>query len=250
MIWCRALALILLAGALAAGIFVRLRDDSAEPIRQVNIFTPPIAQEIAVMPEIRACQWFGPSEPAKLTIIHLRDWHFVPRELCQIEGISFEKVLADAAAVQESQLAIARRLIKAHGLTAVYSEGLSKQSVSDLKLRLDVLKDIPAKVLAESGEAVKHLSLEVGTPGRLWLAGDIADVLPLEDEAELQAAKPVVNGKLAPNKAKIEARREAMVAQLPKEGLALIVLGGSHDLGMLLPPDTLYIQVTPRGYPE
>lgn len=50
--------------------------------------------------------------------------------------------------------------------------------------------------------------------------------------------------------AKVDARRKAMVANLPVEGLALIVLGSSHDLGPHLARDALYVAVTPRSYPE
>ncbi len=35
-----------------------------------------------------------------------------------------------------------------------------------------------------------------------------------------------------------------------KQRLALIVLGGSHDLGSHLADDMLYVQVTPRSYPN
>jgi hypothetical protein len=37
---------------------------------------------------------------------------------------------------------------------------------------------------------------------------------------------------------------------LPVEGLAVIILGGSHDLGPYLPERTAYVRVTPRSYPQ
>ncbi len=92
--------------------------------------------------------------------------------------------------------------------------------------------------------------LEVGTPGRLLAGGHIQSVLPLEDEKALQDAKPVLDGKVVLDEAKIAVRHKAMVARLPKEGVAVIVLGGSHDLDTILPADTLYVRVTPKGYPD
>lgn len=212
---------------------------------------PGIVEELRAIPHVAhvGYQHIGSGE-TRLVVVHLRDWHFVPRNLCELEGISFEEVLTVAKAVQESQVAIARHLIRSHGLKDVYAEGLSEKSRPMWDLRLDVLKTVPPEALAKESDTVKYTALEVGTPGRLLLAGDIANVLPLEDERAHQDAKPVVDGKVAPNDAKIAARRKAMVARLPAEGMALIVLGGSHDLGPQLPAGTLYVQVTPRGYPD
>ena len=87
-------------------------------------------------------------------------------------------------------------------------------------------------------------------PGRLLLSHEIGDVLPLEDRTALQAARPVGDsGGVRLDKAKVEARRRAMVKQLPPSGIALIVLGGSHDLAPHFGPDVLYVRVTPRSYP-
>jgi hypothetical protein len=49
--------------------------------------------------------------------------------------------------------------------------------------------------------------------------------------------------------AKLEARRKAIVARLPEKGMALVVLGGSHDLGPYLGADVLYVRITPKSYP-
>ncbi len=71
--------------------------------------TPSIVQEIRAMPEVVRVDYSGPID-AKQVVVHLRDYHFVPRELCEIEGISFDEVLKVAATVQESQLAIGASL--------------------------------------------------------------------------------------------------------------------------------------------
>jgi hypothetical protein len=40
----------------------------------------------------------------------------------------------------------------------------------------------------------------------------------------------VHSGRIVPDPAKILARRKAMIGNLPKSGMAVVVLGGSHDL--------------------
>ena len=44
--------------------------------------------------------------------------------------------------VQDDQLAIARYLIREHGLQDVYFEGLTEQTLPDLRVRLDLLKTL------------------------------------------------------------------------------------------------------------
>jgi hypothetical protein len=53
-----------------------------------------------------------------------------------------------------------------------------------------------------------------------------------------------------PDPAKILARRKAMINNLPKSGMAVVILGGSHDLTSHLPEGAAYIRVTPRSYPQ
>jgi hypothetical protein len=68
--------------------------------------------------------------------------------------------------------------------------------------------------------------------GRLLIAGEIEDVLPLEDADALEQAKPVTpGGKMKSDPQKIEARHDAQVRPIMKEGqVAVIILGGAHDL--------------------
>jgi hypothetical protein len=74
--------------------------------------------------------------------------------------------------------------------------------------------------------------LEIGAPGRLLIAGEIDDVLPLDDAELLDEAKPItpeVKVRLDPEK--LKARPDAQVKSgLEKGALGLIVLGGAHDL--------------------
>ncbi|HZZ80670.1 MAG TPA: hypothetical protein VFE62_19360 [Gemmataceae bacterium] len=125
---------------------------------------------------------------APLVVVHLRDWHHVPRELCELEGIDFDANLKTVESVQEEELAIARHLIREHGLKAIYSEGLTPDTLPHLQLRLDLMKDLerlaaPGHLDAEAKGMLRELTLEVGVPGRLLHRREIAEVKPLEDRS-------------------------------------------------------------------
>jgi hypothetical protein len=71
-------------------------------------------------------------------IIHLRDWHHVPRDLYALDrahalcrplspealGLRYEELLLQVELVQRERLSLQRCLIRHHGLKRVLSEGL------------------------------------------------------------------------------------------------------------------------------
>jgi hypothetical protein len=235
------IALLAVAGTIAAWQVFRPRP-------------PALVESLRALPEVARVDYVGPAN-APLVVVHLRDWHFVPRELCKLDGIDFEDNLATVEKVQEDQLAIARFLIREHGVKAIHKEGISESSLEDLALLLVVLKDLD-RLQAAGGmddEARRHqreLTLELGIPGRLFRSDEIGKVVPLEDEKANNEARPIHGwGGIRFDAAKLEARRKAIVARLPEKGMALVVLGGSHDLGPYLGADVLYVRITPKSYP-
>ena len=66
----------------------------------------------------------------------------------------------------------------------------------------------------------------------LLVAGDVEDVLPLDDARLLDRAKPMTpDGKVKVDAEKVRLREDAQVkAVLDKGKVGFIVLGGSHDL--------------------
>ena len=48
-------------------------------------------------------------------VVHIRDWHYVPREMCEAEGIDFAANLAIVQSVQMEQNVIARDFMRSHG---------------------------------------------------------------------------------------------------------------------------------------
>ncbi|MBY0514855.1 MAG: hypothetical protein K2P78_13190 [Gemmataceae bacterium] len=220
------------------------------------------------------------AEQPTCRIVHLRDWHFVPKDLYALDmktatgreltGDEIDRLhrqlLVDVDAVQSEQMALLRCLIKHHGLKRLYCEGLTARDVPNYKEKIAVLREMDRtqiselrKQLAEVREllndigpnseghgAVKKIEaevcgliddfrlqlLELGAPGRLLIAGEIDDVLPLDDADLLDRAKPVTpEGKVRIDMEKVKARNDAQVkAVMEKGGVGLIVLGGAHDL--------------------
>jgi hypothetical protein len=98
--------------------------------------------------------------------------------------------------------------------------------------------------------------LELGAPGRLLIAGEIDEVLPLDDADLLDRARPVTpQGKIRLDPERLKARQGAQVkAVLAKGVFGLIVLGGAHDLSdavrRLGHGQCDYIRVTTRRFRE
>jgi hypothetical protein len=78
----------------------------------------------------------------------------------------------------------------------------------------------------------QRMLLKVGAAGRLLIAGEIKEVLPLDNAELLEQAGPIISeGEIIFDPVKFAASEDGIVkAVTAKRGLALIVLGGDHDL--------------------
>jgi hypothetical protein len=255
---------------------------------------PGVAEvEVGVKAEKPACR-----------IVHLRDWHFVPKDLFAIDmknahgrELSTEEIdrlyqehQLEVEAVQLEEMALLRCLIKHHGLKRLYFEGLTAIDFPNYMEKIAVLKDMEysqisdlRKELVKVRETIKAMDpnsgrhaeakkieaeisdmieqhdlrlLEIGAPGRLLIAGEIDEVLPLDDAELLDRAKPVTpEGKVRLDPVKLKARQDAQVnAVMGKGSFGLIVLGGSHDLSesvqRLGQGKCEYIRVTTKRFKE
>lgn len=74
--------------------------------------------------------------------------------------------------------------------------------------------------------------LEMGAAGQLLMAGELEDVLPVEDAQLYEKANPLSKeGHIELKPETIEAREDAMVKKMLDGGpFAFVVLGGGHDL--------------------
>jgi hypothetical protein len=169
--------------------------------------------------------------------------------------------------VQLEQLALLRCLIKDHGLRRIFAEGLTAKDLPNYRERIAALRDMERDQIPEFREQlmrVQELSsaqarrveseivgmldqhkvrlLQLGAAGRLLIAGEIDEVLPLDDAEPLEQAKRITP-------ATLEARHDAQIRAVLKNGpLALIVLGGAHDLSdSVSAAGRRTLRVHPRG---
>jgi hypothetical protein len=195
--------------------------------------------------------------------------------------------------VQVQQVALLRCLAKRHGLKTVHIERLTAEGAAEFKTRIAALKEAEPhqatlrqqlaevqallKKLADDGKArserfakaqavekdiadlLEHHRmelLELGAIAHLLVSGELQQVLPLDDEALLDAAKPrLKNGEVVPDPAAKAARQDGMVRALLKAGpVAVAVLGGAHDLTdsaqRVASPGSEYLRVTVQAYQE
>lgn len=220
-------------------------------------------------------------------IIHILDWHFVPRDLYapdlrQAAGRQlsdrevddrFRELVREVDAVQQDQEVILDALATRHDLRRVLVEGLTPKGVANYREVLSVFKATEDRIarLRESAAGLdprpadidhqvetmtrdlRERSLEYGAAGRLMGRG-LIDVLPLDDADLLEAAKPVQpDGTVRFDPEKVEARHDGQVRRALAAGpCAVLVLGGAHDLSAsvrrLGGGSTEYIRVTPKRY--
>jgi hypothetical protein len=203
-------------------------------------------------------------EPAH-RIVHLRDYHYVPKDL--YDGGSYAEFLQQVDAVQQEQMALLRCLIEHHGVQRIFAEGLTSKDLPHYKERIAGLRDMEKTQIPELRELLararterqraeivgmldehKTRLLELGAAGRLLIAGELDNVLPLDDLETLDQAKSLTPATLA-------ARHDAQVKTVLDQGpFALIVLGGAHDLSdsvrRLGAGRCEYIRVTTRRFRE
>ena len=88
-------------------------------------------------------------------IIHLRDWHFVPKDLFALDvgkGATAQEIdrlyrehLLEVEVVQMEQMALLRCLIRHHGLKTVFCEGLTPGELPNFRETVAVLRDMERK---------------------------------------------------------------------------------------------------------
>lgn len=204
-------------------------------------------------------------------IMHLLNWHFLPEALfaADLRDASDEPIpdeemdrryaafLDEVEAIQQEQMELIRHLICRHRLRRVFYEGFTKAQMPAFRRLANALRDFEKhKPKGETPLEQLLLSeyrtdlLRLGAPGRLMIAGELRDVLPVEDAALLEAANPVQEDGTIRLDAEILKRREdAIVTHLLGGGpFTVIVLGGAHDLADNVPRSCQYVRVKTKLY--
>jgi hypothetical protein len=174
----------------------------------------------------------------KHRIIHIRDWHWVPYDLYVADRRDLEPDVTDdelraaydaeraiIRPVRGAQKKLLRWLTKYHGVKRVWVEGLTDADMA--------IHETLVRVLGGLADAASQLGL---------------DVAPAEDEKAFEAAKPEAFGLVFDGPANAE-RERAIVRRLLSDELAVVILGGDHDLSEAVPPGVEYLRVTVEGWP-
>ena len=192
------------------------------------------------------------AEPGR-EIIHLADWHWISEAAFVADGGAtddYPALLDKVDAIQREQMEALREL-KAK---TVWIEGESDDTIDGFFRHIETLKAVKVpKGDSLSDQVVRDLyrenMLQIGAAGRLLLAGEIDDVLPLEDHAAWRRANPIKSGKIEIDQAANDERERAMVRRLLKSERAVIVLGADHDLRKHVPETVKYRVVRVKGLP-
>lgn len=231
-------------------------------------------------PHVAGVERYGPNQPAH-RIIHIADWHFVEKKAFaadlgssddEIDAL-YEQHFDDVAAIQDQQIELLRALIRA-GLKIIHIEGLAVGDEFIFKAKIKALRragdelaalleekanllalepDSETRAIIEQIEAVeaehRRNLLRLGAAGKLALNGEI-EVLPLEDAEAFAASNPVAGETVIFDQLAIEAREDAQVRILLAEPVAVIILGGDHDLSDNLDARAEYIRVEVEVWKE
>lgn len=186
------------------------------------------------LPVVASVKTVVQCDEPKLTIIHVRDWHFVDRERFAIDvrdESDTELTDADVAelfeghrvaveVIQKQQKRVLRKLVKKLKIKQVYHEGFTAEQLPAYQKRIKTLKEF--KPYLPNGDSGLDLltryeyqtdMLQIGAPGQLLIDRIVENLM----EAS---------------------------------GTAVIVLGGAHDLSDNVPPGVRLIEVTVKGYAE
>ena len=140
-------------------------DDLAVPAEPILRQLPGVAEV-----EVRRSD-----RPARHRIVHLRDWHFLPKDLfaadirdqgdrpvrqAEVDRL-YSAFLSEVEAVQAEQRALLRCLVEHHGLSTVFQEGLTQGDMPVYRAKLRVLRKLEGEMSGLRGdqaEIVRTLS--------------------------------------------------------------------------------------------
>ena len=155
------------------------------------------------------------AEKPTCRIVHLRDWHFVPKDLYALDMKTatgreladdeidrlHRELLLQVEAVQLEQMALLRCLVKHHGLKRLHCEGLTAKDLPNYKEKIAVLREMDRtqiselrKQLAEVRELLK--GTDPNTDRHAKVKKIEAEVCDLIDQYRLQLLELGAPGRL------------------------------------------------------
>lgn len=225
-----------------------VRTSETLPVRSLSDLTAPATAILRSLSGVEAIETLVAAERPTHRIVHIADWHFVPKDAFAAdirdqshETITDEEIeqlyaehLDEVRRVQAQQRRLLRELIRRHGVERVYCEGLTDGDLPVYKVIIEHISrcELGERDLTAGGTGVDETLLRIGAAGQLLAAGELAEVLPAEDEIAYEQANPLTDdGELRFDGRANDARQAAIVRRLLDGGsLAVVVLGGDHDL--------------------
>lgn len=189
----------------------------------------------------------------KLTIIHIRDWHFI--EYAAFRADVEDKISADQ--IRDQYLILAREVQSIQDqqelfLQAIASAGHRDVWIEGLIPEFERVFQHICHAAAQNGLYETPNPLSVGAAARVFVKQQIR-VHALDTDKGLRLTFPLdAAGKLrdVPD-SDVEKRENLMMRQLRDQtGVAILVLGGAHDLRNNVPAGVKLIVVTVKGYCE
>lgn len=218
--------------------------------------TGPTPDEMQALPGVASVEVAVRADDPPVRIVHILDWHHVPREdfaadmrdaLGEVNDEQIDEAYAKhldrVEAVQKAQRSILAAFAERHGVQAVYIEGLTEVDLALFEMLVGVHRR----------RGGREFGLRIGPAGQLVAEGKLKRVLPVEEVGALKAANPVSDdGEVRIDEKLQQAREDAVVRHLLKaRGLAVVVLGGGHDLRdsvrRLGDGRCEYVRVWPKG---
>ncbi len=245
----------------------------------------PAVEILRQLPGIVAVEPLVACDRPARRIIHFRDWHAVPPEPYRADVVArlgrpvsraefelrYQTLLMEVELVMIEQTAALRCLVRHHGLERVLAGRLTPSDLPEFRATMAVLQREAAnldrlkknrKEIKGNADRDRELRLSVirlqdqlvpyGVMAQLAI-DEAAEVLPLDAEDALEAAKPVrPDGTVGVALAKLEARHDAQVrAALASGPVAVLVLGAAHDLSAAVQrlgdASTEYLRVTTKA---
>lgn len=177
------------------------------------------------LPDTKSISRYSRNAPITRYLIQIDDWHLVPQDALNVDDAVYAKHLDTVSAVQFEQVAVLRHILMKFDVHRVYLERFADDDIETLAAML---------IAAKHREADRETILNLGPAGKLWVDGELGNVLPAESRAGLDA------GKKDPNS---DIRHRAIVDKLGNATVTVIVLGAGHDLRPQIPEGVEYIRV-------
>lgn len=183
------------------------------------------------LPNVVEVERHGQTHQPTRRIIHIADWHFVPKDdyaadlrSLSTEPISDEEIarqhaelLEQVELIQQQQIELLRMLVRQHELKRVHVEGLAEKEEFIFDAKVSALRKVGQELVELKKEKEQLLALgdpdddtrkiidgieeieaqhrsdllHLGAGGRLLLNGEIEAVPPLENAAAHAASNPV-----------------------------------------------------------